>query len=316
MDAMTRTGRRRTTLVRMAKNSSVQDWLRTTPAAVQILRRYVPGEHIEDALVAVRDLVAKGLWAAIDPMSEDVADRQRAEANASQAAAALQRLGDEGVAGECGLSVKLSALGSRLPEIGTAVAGDLVAEICAVAARVGTSVTIDMEDYTTTEDTLVTAATLRRDFPDLAVTVQSALRRTEADCRDLAGAGVRVRLCKGAYLAPASEAYQTKREVDRSYVRCLRTLMSGQGYPMVATHDQRIIEITGALAERHGRGVETFEYQMYFGIRPLEQRRLVDVGQQVRVVVPYGPDWYRYFMRRLAERPANIAFLLRSLARR
>ena len=170
-----------------------------------------------------------------------------------------------------------------------------------------------MEDHTTTDSTLGILRELRKDFPETGAVLQAYLRRTEADCRDLAYEGSRVRLCKGAYNEPESVAFQDKHEVDQSYVRCLKVLMAGHGYPMVATHDPRLIEIAGALADRYDRPQGSYEYQMLFGIRPDEQRRLAEAGEQVRVYVPYGEEWYGYLMRRLAERPANLTFFLRSL---
>ena len=143
--------------------------------------------------------------------------------------------------------------------------------------------------------------------------LQAYLRRTEADCRDLAGPGSRVRLCKGAYKEPESVAFQGRSEVDLSYVRCLKELMSGEGYPMMATHDPRLIEVSEALAVRAGRRPDQYEYQMLLGVRPDEQRRLAANGEQVRVYVPYGAEWYGYMVRRVAEKPANLALLLRSL---
>jgi proline dehydrogenase len=151
------------------------------------------------------------------------------------------------------------------------------------------------------------------DFPDTGAVLQSYLRRTEADCRDLAYAGSRVRLCKGAYKEPASVAFQDRHEVDRSYVRCLKVLMAGQGYPMVATHDPRMVDIAGALATRYGRTLGSYEFQMLYGVRPDEQARLAEEGEKVRVYIPYGQEWYGYLMRRLAERPSNLTFFLRSL---
>jgi len=155
---------------------------------------------------------------------------------------------------------------------------------------------------------------LRSDYPDLGCVIQSQLRRSTADCRALAYAGSRVRLCKGAYDAPEEAAFRARAEVDRSYARCLRILMAGAGYPMLATHDPRLIRITAAQAVLTGRGSTGFEYQMLYGIRPAEQRRLAATGAKVRIYLPYGRDWYGYLVRRLAERPANLAFFLRSLA--
>jgi proline dehydrogenase len=142
------------------------------------------------------------------------------------------------------------------------------------------------------------------------------LRRTEADCADLAGPGSRVRLCKGAYAEPESVAFQDRGEVDRAYVRCLKILMTGQGLPMVASHDPRLIEIATYLADRHGRAVSDYELQMLYGVRPRAQSELAAQGHRVRVYLPYGTEWFGYFMRRLAERPANLAFFARSLLTR
>jgi proline dehydrogenase len=186
-------------------------------------------------------------------------------------------------------------------------------EIATEARRVGATVTLDMEDHTTTDSTLATLVELRADFPETAGVLQSYLRRTEGDCRDLAGAGSRIRLCKGAYKEPASVAYQSDLDVDLSYVRCTNVLLSGAGYPMFATHDPRLVAIARERAKFHGKSQPEYELQMLFGVRPSEQRKLAREGETVRVYVPYGGDWYGYLMRRLAERPSNLSFFLRSL---
>jgi proline dehydrogenase len=170
-----------------------------------------------------------------------------------------------------------------------------------------------MEDHTTTDSTLAILHDLRKDFPETGAVLQAYLHRTEADCRALAHEGSRVRLCKGAYNEPDDVAFQDKVEVDKSYVRCLKVLLGGQGYPMIATHDPRMVEIASSLASRYGRAQGTYEFQMLFGIRPEEQKRLAASGETVRVYVPYGAEWYGYLMRRLAERPQNLTFFLRSL---
>ena len=210
-------------------------------------------------------------------------------------------------------AVKLSAVGQSLPDDGEQIALDNARTICEAAEDAGTTVTLDMEDHTTTDSTLSILAELRQDFPETGAVLQSYLHRTESDCRDLATAGSRVRLCKGAYKEPASVAYQDAEDVDLSYVRCLKVLMAGQGYPMIASHDPRIVDIAGALATRNGRDQGTYEYQMLYGIRPDEQTRIADRGHQMRVYVPFGEEWYGYLMRRMAERPANLTFFLRSL---
>jgi proline dehydrogenase len=171
-----------------------------------------------------------------------------------------------------------------------------------------------MEDHTTTDSTLAILRELRSDFPETGAVLQAYLRRTEADCRDLAYEGSRVRLCKGAYKEPESVAYQGRRDVDRAYVRALNVLMAGHGYPMLATHDPRLVAITEELARRHDRAKDSYEFQMLYGIRPHEQERLAALGHKMRVYVPYGDEWYGYLVRRMAERPANLAFFLRAVA--
>jgi proline dehydrogenase len=173
-----------------------------------------------------------------------------------------------------------------------------------------------MEDHTRVEATLRLVHEARADFPDLGCVLQAYLRRTPSDCQALAEAGSRVRLCKGAYSAPDGVALAVKSEVDRNYARCMRILLDGEGYPMLATHDPRLIAIAKSRVATLRRAPGSHEYQMLYGIRPDEQRRLAGQGAQVRVYVPYGSDWYGYLVRRLAERPANLAFFLRALRSR
>jgi proline dehydrogenase len=199
-------------------------------------------------------------------------------------------------------------------EMGVRVATEHLERIASAAKAVGTTVTIDAEDHRTTDAALRIAGSLRSRFPTVGTVVQAALRRTEADVRELAAPGTRVRLCKGAYAEPAAEAFDTRHDVDKSFARCLRILMSGPGYPMIATHDPRLIAITRSLGL--ARSSDSFEYQMLHGVRPDEQRRLASSGAKVRVYVPYGGDWYPYLVRRLAERPANLGLFLRSLGSR
>jgi proline dehydrogenase len=181
------------------------------------------------------------------------------------------------------------------------------------AAEAQTTVTLDREDHTTTDSTLAVLRELRQDYPWVGAVLQAYLRRTEGDCKDLSGPGSRVRLCKGAYNEPVTVAFRGN-DVELSYVRCLKVLLGGEGYPMVASHDPRLIDLAGALAVKHHRQPGSYEYQMLYGVRPAEQQRLADRGETVRVYVPYGTQWYGYLMRRLAERPANLAFFVRSMA--
>ena len=228
----------------------------------------------------------------------------------------LARLRAEDLADRVEVSIKLSALGQSLPLDADKIALDAARKVCEAAAAAGTTVTVDMEDHTTTDATLATVRDLRVDYPWVGAVLQSELRRTEADCRDLAGPGSRVRLCKGAYDEPGSVAFGRKDEVDLSFVRCLKVLMAGEGLPMVATHDPRLVAIARHLADRHGRGSQDYEIQMLYGVRPRAQSELAAEGLRVRVYLPYGTEWFGYFMRRLGERPANLAFFARSLLTR
>ena len=219
----------------------------------------------------------------------------------------------DGVPRSLEVSLKLSALGQALPRDGEKIALQNAHTICEKARDVGAWVTVDAEDHATTDSTLSIVRELRADFDWLGTVLQAYLKRTHGDCEDFAASGARIRLCKGAYDEPASVAYRDRSDVTASYLDCLRVLMAGSGYPMVASHDPAIIEAVPQLVRESGRGSDDFEYQMLYGIRDAEQRRLADEGNHVRVYVPFGSQWYGYFVRRLAERPANLTFFLRAL---
>jgi proline dehydrogenase len=288
----------------------------TNSASRRLVGRFVAGDDLATAMDPIRTLVERGLLVTVDHLGEDVTDAADAMATREAYVALLDRLDDLGLAHAVEVSVKLSAVGQALPGDGARIALGHAAAICAAAARAGTTVTLDMEDHTTVDSTLEILGTLRREHPWVGAVLQSALRRTEADAADLARAGSRVRLVKGAYAEPASVAHTAKAEVDEAYLRCLRILISGPGYPMVATHDLRMVEAARAMAVVHGRSADDHEYQMLYGIRTTEQDRIAASGDRMRVYLPYGADWYGYFTRRLAERPANLAFFLRSLLSR
>jgi proline dehydrogenase len=303
----------RRALLSLAANDRLKDVAAAAPISRDVVRRFVAGEATDDAVRATRDLVDGGLLVTLDHLGEDTTDLHRAEATRDEYLALLDGLARSYLTAGAEVSLKLSALGQALPGDGEKVALEHARQICSAAQAAGTTVTLDMEDHTTTDSTLGVLVELRRDFPSTGAVVQAYLRRTEGDCRDLAHEGSRVRLCKGAYDEPASVAYDDRHEVDRSYVRCLKVLMAGRGYPMVATHDPRLVEIAGALAVRHDRPKGSYEYQMLYGVRPDEQRRLAGLGEKVRVYVPYGDQWYGYMVRRMAEKPANLGLFLRAL---
>ena len=306
----------RSALLAASRSPRARTAVEKMPPTRAIVDRFVAGEQLDAALVACQQLAATGRHITLDHLGEDTRDAAQAAGTAAAYEKLLAALKETGLAQHAEVSVKLSAVGWSLPKGGERIALENARRICRAAANAGTTVTLDMEDHTATDSTLAIARELRADFPWLGVVLQAYLRRTEADCRDFAGPGSRVRLCKGAYQEPASVAFQRKPEVDRSYVRCLKVLMSGDGYPMVASHDPRMVRIAGQLAERHDRKADSFEYQMLYGIRPEEQLRLARSGATMRVYLPYGQEWYGYFMRRLAERPANLVFFLRAMAGR
>jgi proline dehydrogenase len=297
-------------LLAAARSERIRALVTSVPLTRTVVDRFVAGDDLDAALGAVRGLAGDGLLVTLDHLGEHTREASQARATRDAYLRMFSVLEEQGLADGADASVKLSALGQALSE---ELALDHAREICVAAGRVGMTVTLDMEDHTTVDSTLEILGKLRGDFPWVGVAVQAMLRRTEGDLRDLVGDGSRVRLVKGAYAEPSSVAFQGRREVDRAYVRALKALMRGSGYPMVATHDPRIIEIARNLAA--GRPSSSYEFQMLYGIRTAEQRRLAQ-DHRMRVYVPYGADWYGYFMRRLAERPANLAFFLRSFVSR
>ena len=303
-------------LLAASRSETVERFVNTTPVTRDIVDRFVAGERVDDAFRVTGRLREDGLLVSLEPLGEDTLDAGQAAATTKDYVGLFERVGDAGLAGSVEVSVKPTAIGLTVVDGGRRMALDNALRICEAARTAGTTVTLDAEDYVTVEATMEVLAELRREFPETGAVVQSYLRRAESYCRELRHAGSRVRLCKGAYDAPESVSYPTRHEVDRSYVRCLKVLMAGDGYPMVATHDPRLVAIAGALAAVHGRERDSFEYQMLYGVRDGEQRRLADTRARVRVYVPYGTQWYPYLMRRLAERPANLAFFLRSLISR
>jgi proline dehydrogenase len=308
----------RRALLAASASTRIHELITTLPVTRDVVARFVAGSTAEEALPVIAGLLDSGLLATIDYLGEYTQDREQAAATADEYIALLGQLGAAGLAagGRAEVSVKATAVGLGLPEHGEKTALENIVRIAVAARNAGTTVTLDMEDHTRVEATLRLVAELRADFPDLGCVIQSYLRRSPADCEALATAGSRVRLCKGAYRAPDEVAFAAKHDVDLSYARCLRILMEGPGFPMLATHDPRLIELGGVKATMAGREHSGFEYQMLYGMRPAEQRRLAARGAQVRVYVPYGSDWYGYLVRRLAERPANLAFFLRGLASR
>ncbi|WP_346622336.1 proline dehydrogenase family protein [Blastococcus montanus] len=299
-------------LLAASRRPGLQRVVTGTPATRRVVDRFVAGETLADALTAARTLAADGISVTLDHLGEDVTSRAGAEHSRDAYLAALEGLAGLGLGDRAEVSVKLSAFGQALPD-GHDTALELVRPVVEAATAAGTTVTLDMEDHRTIDSTLAALAELRKEHPGTGAVLQAMLHRTEDDAKALAVTGSRVRLVKGAYDEPATVAYQKKKDVDAAYARCLEILMAGPGYPMVGSHDPAVIQRAHELAAQQSRAADSWEVQMLYGIRPDEQRRLAAGGTRVRAYVPYGVDWYAYFVRRLAERPANVGFFVRSL---
>ena len=299
-------------LLRVSRSDKIKNLVTTAPVTGGVVERFIAGETSQDVVAVTRRLVGAGLLATIDFLGEDTTDRAQADSVVVAYLDLLTKLREAGLSPSAEVSIKVSALGLHLRD-GPQLALENAELICRAARMAGTAVTLDMEDHTTTDSTLEILRTLRKEYPSTGAVLQAYLYRTESDCRDLADFGSRVRLCKGAYAEPESVAFQDRHEIDKSYVRCMKILIAGNGLPMLATHDPTLIDIGLRLASDHGRQPKDFEFQMLYGIRPTEQRRLARLGHAVRVYVPYGTDWYGYLVRRLAERPSNLRFFARSL---
>lgn len=303
----------RSSILAIARNDTLRRCVATTPGSRDVIARFVAGETLGDAVHVARRLVAGGQLVTLDYLGEDTDDWEQAERTVRTYLQLLDELQAQELADRTEVSIKLSAVAVHGDQ---QQALDNVNRICAAAERCDTTVTIDMEDHTTTDTVLHVVTSARRRWPSAGAVLQSYLRRTEADVTALSAAGSRVRLCKGAYAEPAHVAYTNTHDVDLNYVRCAEILLRTGAYAMFATHDPRLIQILEQRVRWYGREKGSYEYQMLYGVRPEEQRRLVAEGETVRVYVPFGEQWYGYLMRRLAERPANLAFFLRALVSR
>jgi proline dehydrogenase len=299
-------------LLRVSRSQKIKNLVTTAPVTAGVVDRFIAGDTSDDAVAVARRLDSAGLLVSIDYLGEDTTDPSQADAVVVAYLDLLTRLRESGLSTSAEVSIKLTALGQHLRD-GPQLALQNAELICHAAQMADIAVTVDMEDHTTTDSTLEILHTLRKEYPKTGAVLQAYLYRTEGDCRDLAVAGSRVRLCKGAYAEPETVAFTDRHEIDKSYVRCMKILMAGEGFPMLATHDPTLIEIGLKLAGDHGRGPGDFEFQMLYGIRPTEQQRLSSLGHAVRVYVPYGTDWYGYLVRRLAEQRSNLTFFARSL---
>jgi proline dehydrogenase len=303
----------RSVFLAAAGSSRLERLVGAVPVSRTLVRRFIAGDDAGEAVTSARALADDGLAITVDYLSAETTTPEQARAVKDEYVALLGRLKGAGLTPAAEVSLKLSAIGRRLDD---KIAYEYASEICAAATEAGTAVTLDAEDHESTDSTLEILSELRKDHPQTGAVLQAYLRRTEGDCRELATAGSRVRLCKGAYAEPESVAFTDALDVDKSFVRCLNILMSGEGYPMVATHDSRLIAIAEDRARWFDRAADEYEFQFLHGVRPEEQARLAAGGNVVRIYLPYGLEWYGYLMRRFAERPANVALVGRALTRR
>ncbi|MEU2115971.1 proline dehydrogenase family protein [Streptomyces sp. NPDC016459] len=312
-----------------SRSDKMRRFVSAAPGTKQVVARFIAGESVDDVVPIVQELSARGLEVTLDVVGEDITTVEQSYAARDAYLELIGRLKELGLGERAEMSVKLSMFGQSLEIDGDEPAGRSaeggrrmgghelalanVRPVVAAAAEIGTTVTLDAEDHTTLDSMFAIHEELRKDFPQTGCVIQAYLFRTEDDARRLAENGSRVRIVKGAYKEPASVAIQDKPGIDRAYVRILKILMDGKGYPMIGSHDPRLISIGQELARRAGRKLDEYEFQMLYGIRGEEQQRLAAEGHRMRVYTAYGTDWYGYFMRRLAEKPANLLFFVRSI---
>ncbi|MFD3512123.1 proline dehydrogenase family protein [Streptomyces sp. NPDC058657] len=313
-----------------SRSDRMRRFVSAAPGTKQVVSRFIAGESVDQVLPIVREAADNGLEVTLDVVGEDITTVEQSHAARDAYLDLIAHLKDLGLGTAAEMSVKLSMFGQSLPSPAATLDGEPsgldprfpgghelalanVRPVVEAAAAIGTTVTLDAEDHTTLDSMFAIHEELRKDFPQTGCVIQAYLFRTEDDARRLAAAGSRVRIVKGAYKEPASVALQDKGEIDKAYVRITKILMEGDGYPMIGSHDPRLIAIAQELGRRAGRKLDEYEFQMLYGIRSEEHIRLAAEGHRMRVYTAYGTDWYGYFMRRLAEKPANLLFFGRSI---
>ncbi len=298
------------TLLYLAQNRIVRDFVISNRATRRVSHRFVAGETLDEAVQTCRFLNQRGLHVSLDLLGENVSDAREAEAAAQNYITILDCIKQIGV--DSNISIKLTALGLDISED---LCEQNVRTILETARRYNTFVRIDMEASAYNQRTVNIALKMHQDFPLVGTVIQSALYSAEEHVEQLIAQNVRVRLVKGAYKEPESVAYQQKADVDKNYLKLMNRLLAQGNYPAIASHDQKIIDAACAFARDNGISKEKFEFQLLYGIRRDLQDRLVSQGYNVRVYVPYGSQWYPYLMRRMAERPANLMFVVNNLTR-
>ncbi|MEK6282234.1 MAG: proline dehydrogenase family protein [Acidobacteriota bacterium] len=300
----------RSALIYLSRHEGLKDFAAHFKLFKRLTTRFVAGESIDEAVAAIKELNAEGCSASFDHLNESVGSPAEASAEVGEYLHILARIDETGI--NSNVSIKLTQFGLELdPELTYRNARTVVED----AARRGNFVRVDMEASKVTQVTLDIFKRLRAEFGlnDVGIVLQSYLRRTYADAEEMVKLPARIRICKGAYNEPPEVAFPDKKDTDQNYIRVMQLLLSSGIYHGIATHDPKMIEATIDYANSHGIGKEAFEFQMLYGVRRDLQRQLAKDGYNMRVYVPYGKHWYPYFMRRLAERPANIWFVLKNI---
>ena len=300
----------RSALIYLSRQEGLKDFAARFSLFRKLTTRFIAGESIDEAVAAIREVNAHGSSASFDHLNESVSSTAETEAEVREYLDVLTRIDETGI--NSNVSIKLTQFGLEIdPELAYRNARRVVED----AARRGNFVRVDMEGSNVTQATIDVFKRLRAEFGlnDVGIVLQSYLYRTMDDARDLLRIPARIRLCKGAYNEPPEVAYPDKKDVDQNYIRVMQVLLSSGIYHGIATHDPRMINATLEFAKREGVSKGAFEFQMLYGIRRDLQEQLARDGYGMRVYVPYGKHWYPYFMRRLAERPANIWFVLKNL---
>ncbi len=300
----------RTTFLFLSRQRTLRRWFETSNLSKKITRRFVAGLTLDDELRVCRALSSERILSTLDRLGENVNTLDEAAAARDSYLASLERLAELNIGAT--VSIKLTQFGL---DFSTEQCLANVRMLVERARSLGTRIEIDMESSEYVDRTLEIVRRLHVETGAVRAVIQAYLRRTAADIASLCEAGIPVRLCKGAYDEPASVAFETKAEVDRNYVEQTRVLLERGAYPAIASHDPKMIDAALSRAKELGLASDRFEFQMLYGIRRDLQKRLVDEGYRLRLYVPYGDAWYPYFMRRLAERPANVFFLLRNMLR-
>ncbi len=292
----------------LSSQARLRRWMETLPLARRLSSRFVAGETLAEALAAATQMQSMGITATLDHLGESVTSLEEAAASCDEYIHALDEIKAAGL--DAYVSIKLTQFGIDVDE---KVCCENVERLAAAAASHDNFVRVDMESSAYTDRTLRLVTDLHARDGAVGTVIQADLRRSEKDVATLCRQGIRVRLVKGAYLEPASAAFADKADVDRNYVRLMKTLLESGAYPAIATHDEAILAEAARFVADRRIPSSAFEFQMLYGIRRDLQERLAAEGHRMRVYIPYGKAWYPYFMRRLAERPANVLFLIRNL---